>query len=463
MPDVVIIGGGIAGLSAAYELSRRGVSFVLLEQRPRPGGVILSEQIDGFTIDGGPDALIIQKPEGIALCNEIGLGDRLIATKPPRLAYVQRGGRLHPLPAASVMGIPTKVGPFVATKLFSWPGKIRMGLELFVPRKRDETDESIGAFITRRFGREATDYLAEPLLAGIHAGDVHTLSMRALFPRLVEAERKHGSLLRAFSNAQAPPPNPDGVFRSLPGGLSDLVDALVKTLPRESMALGTRVEGLERGQARDGFCVRVADGAPLGARAVVAAVPAFATSSIVRNLDADLSALCGSIPYASAATVALAFRRDAVRHPLTGSGYVVPRVENPAILAASWLSSKWPNRAPDDKVLLRTFVGGARDPRALECSDGELVDRSLKAIAPLLGISGPPLFSRVYRWDRANAQHDVGHLDRVQAIERALTRHAGLFVTGSGFRGVGIPDCIADGRATGRAVAEWLAREGRGG
>ncbi|HEY6211036.1 MAG TPA: protoporphyrinogen oxidase, partial [Vicinamibacterales bacterium] len=190
---------------------------------------------------------------------------------------------------------------------------------------------------------------------------------------------------------------------------------------------------------------------------------AFATSSIVRNLDADLSAVCGSIPYASAATVALAFRRDAVRHPLTGSGYVVPRVENPAILAASWLSSKWPNRAPDDKVLLRTFVGGARDPRALECSDGELVDRSLKAIAPLLGISGPPLFSRVYRWDRANAQHDVGHLDRVQAIERALTRHAGLFVTGSGFRGVGIPDCIADGRATGRAVAEWLAREGRGG
>jgi len=178
---------------------------------------------------------------------------------------------------------------------------------------------------------------------------------------------------------------------------------------------------------------------------------------MVRDLDADLAAACGSIRYASAATVALAFRSDAVAHPLTGSGYVVPRVENPAILAASWLSSKWPNRAPDGRVLLRTFVGGARDPRALERSDAELVQLSMSAIAPLLGISGPPLFSRIYRWERANAQHDVGHLARMQTIDRALTKHPGLFVTGSGFRGVGIPDCVADGRATGRAVAEFLA------
>ena len=196
--DVAVIGGGIAGLAAGYELSKRGVSFLVLERAPRAGGVILSESVDGFTIDGGPDALLIQKPEAIALCRELGLGDRLVGTKPPRIAYIQRGGRLHALPAASVLGIPTQIGPFVRTTLFSWPGKLRMGAELFIPPKRDEADESIGAFISRRFGHEAATYLAEPLLAGIHAGDVDRLSVRALFPRLVEAERKHGSLLRAF-------------------------------------------------------------------------------------------------------------------------------------------------------------------------------------------------------------------------------------------------------------------------
>jgi len=453
--DVAIIGGGIAGLSTAYELSRRNVSFVLLEERPRAGGVIYSEQVDGFTIDGGPDSLIVQKRDGIALCEEVGLGARLVPTKPPRLAYIQRGGVLHALPAASVMGIPTKVGPFLRTKLFSWPGKLRMGAEVFVPAKNDDHDESIGAFIGRRFGREAVEYLAEPLLAGIHAGDVDRLSMRALFPRFVDAERKHGSLLRAFR--QPEPASPDGVFRSLPGGLSELVDALVKTLPRDSIVLGAPVARVAVDAAGGEFCVHVSNRPPVRARAVVVASPAYAAGAVLRPLDADLASACESISYASAATVALAFDRGAVAHPLTGSGYVVPRAENPAILAASWLSSKWPHRAPDGKVLMRTFVGGARDPRAFDRSDTELVRLSLDAITPVLGISAAPLFSRVYRWERANAQHDVGHLARMQSIDRALAKHRGLFVTGSGFRGVGVPDCIADGRATGRAVAEFLS------
>jgi protoporphyrinogen oxidase len=190
--------------------------------------VIFSEDVDGFTIDGGPDALLIQKPEAIALCREIGLGDRLVSTKPPRIAYIQRGGRLHALPAASVLGIPTRVGPFVGTTLFSWAGKLRMGAELFVPPRRDDADESIGAFMTRRFGVEATTYLAEPLLAGIHAGDVDRLSVRALFPRLVDAERTHGSLLRSFrkSHLQSAARNSNRrAFKSLPGGLSEMVRA----------------------------------------------------------------------------------------------------------------------------------------------------------------------------------------------------------------------------------------------
>src|SRR5262245_11376815 len=191
--DVAVVGGGIAGLAAAYELSRRRLSFVVLEEAPRAGGVILSEEIGGFTIDGGPDSLLIQKPHAIALCEELGLGGRLVSTRPPRIAYIQRAGRLHPLPAASVLGIPTRLRPFIETGLFTWRGKARMGGELFVARRTDDGDESIGSFMTRRFGREATMYLAEPLLAGIHAGDVNRLSMNALFPRLVDAEKKYGS------------------------------------------------------------------------------------------------------------------------------------------------------------------------------------------------------------------------------------------------------------------------------
>jgi oxygen-dependent protoporphyrinogen oxidase len=473
--DVVIVGGGIAGLAAAYELSRRGVSCVVLERAARAGGVIFSEVVDGFTIDGGPDSLLVQKPAAIALCQEIGLGDRLVPTNPPRLAYIQRAGRLHALPAASVLGIPTRVGPFVRSSLFSWQGKLRMGAELFIPRRKgDDADESIGAFIGRRFGREAVTYLGEPLLAGIHAGDVDRLSVRALFPQFVEAERAHGSLLRAFRRRSQPGAgNVDGAFRSLPGGLSEMVDALVRALPAGSVRLGVTVTGI-RDQSSvisrqssvvshqssvvshqsSRFVLDTIGSPPIEARAVILAAPAFVTGAVTREYDAELSRLCGEIPYASSAAVVLAFGRDAVGHPLNGSGFVVPRVEGTGILATSWLSSKWPHRAPDDRVLLRAFVGGARDPQALERTDPELVAQSLAALTPLLGIRAQPLLARVYRWERANAQHEVGHLARMAAIERTLLRHPGLYLTGSGFRGVGIPDCIADARATAKAVAD---------
>lgn len=458
---VLIIGGGIAGLATAYELHRQGCAFTLLESRARPGGVVLSEEVDGFVLDAGPDSLLVQKPDGIKLCQELGLGDRLVSTKPPRLAYIQRGGRLYQLPAASVLGIPTQWGPFIRTGLFSWPGKVRMAAELFVPKRSEDTDESIGSFMRRRFGAEAAEFLAEPLLAGIHAGDVDRLSIRALFPRFVEAERKHGSLLRAFRQtpprpATAPRPGAspaggDGAFRSLPGGLSELIRALTAVLPPDALHLNTSVTDLS--VTPTGYRIRTNTGAQFDAARVVLATPAFATARIVRSLDSRLADLCAAIPYASAATVSLAYDRESVRHPLNGSGFVVPRTEGTGIMAGSWLSSKWPNRAPEGRVLLRTFIGGARDPRAFELSDAEMIDRSLKALTPLLGLSAPPLFTRVYRWEHANAQHEVGHLERVASIERTLESQPGLFVTGSAYRGVGIPDCVADARATARRVA----------
>jgi protoporphyrinogen/coproporphyrinogen III oxidase len=450
--DVVVVGGGIAGLSAAYELQKRGLSFVVLERAARAGGVILSEQVDGYTIDGGPDSLLTQKPEAIRLCEELGIGDRLVPTKPPRLAFIQRGGTLHPLPASSVLGIPTRFGPFIRTGLFTWAGKMRMAAEVFVPPRRDAADESIGSFMRRRFGDEAVTYLAEPLLAGIHAGDVEKLSIRALFPRFVETEHKHGSLLRAF-RSQPRAVSPDGVFRSLPGGLSELVQALVRALPSAALHLNTAVRRVLLNPLR----VETSDGQAVAGRAVILTAPAYVAAELVRDVDAKLSHLCSETPYASSGTVAMAFPRSAVAHPLNGSGFVVPRAEGSGILAASWLSSKWPHRAPDDRVLMRAFVGGGRDPQALQLSDAELTARSLAALRPLLGISGDPLLTRVYRFERASAQHEVGHMDRMAAIERALAARPGLYVTGSGFRGVGIPDCVADARATARKASECLA------
>jgi oxygen-dependent protoporphyrinogen oxidase len=459
--DVVIVGGGIAGLAAAYELYRRDVAFVVLERAPQPGGVIVGEEIDGFTIDAGPDSLLIQKPDGIRLCEELGLGDRLVSTLPPRLAFIQRDGKLYPLPAASVLGIPTRMGPFVRTGLFSWRAKLRMGAEVFIPRRAsavDRSDESIGAFMTRRFGREATTYLAEPLLAGIHAGDVDRLSLRALFPRFAEAEQIHGSLIRAFRRRPTAP-STAGAFKSLPGGLIEMVRALAARLPPGTLHTNTVVTRAVRQPDGRGLRVELGGSQAFDCRALVLSTPAYVTASILRDYDGDLGRRCAEIPYASLATVALAFPREAVDHPLNGSGYVVPRSEGSGILAATWLSSKWPHRAPEGTVLMRTFLGGSRDPGAIGQPDAGLVARSLAAIRPVLGIRGEPLLSRVYRFDRASAQHEVGHLDRMSEIDRILAAHPGLFLTGSGFRGVGIPDCVADARATAVTVADWLRRK----
>jgi oxygen-dependent protoporphyrinogen oxidase len=453
--DVIVVGAGIAGLAVAYDLSARGLRVRLLDRASRPGGVVLTEQIDGFTIDAGPDALLIQKPAAIALCRELGLGDRLFPTKLPRMAYIQRGGRLYPLPEASILGIPTKLMPLVTTGLFTWLGKVRMGLETVVARRTAGDDESIGGFMRRRFGPEAVDYLAEPLLAGIPAGDVERLSMRALFPRFLDAEQKHGSLIRSFRRMRAGAHGGgDGAFMSLPGGLEELVRAIVAALPPGTLSLGEAVVSVEGGAP---YIVTTAGGQRLEAPVVAVCTPAYIAADLLKPADADLAALCGQVQYASTATVALGYRREQIAHPLNGSGFVIPRVEKTTLMAASWVSSKWPMRAPEGFALLRGFIGGARDPHALDADDAQLIGHAKQELGTLLGIVGEPVLTRLYRWHRASAQHEVGHLDRMAAIDRVLARHPGLYVTGSGFRGAGLPDCIADGRATARQIATLVA------
>jgi oxygen-dependent protoporphyrinogen oxidase len=382
----------------------------------------------------------------------LGIADRLVPTLTPRTAYVLRDGQLHAIAEGSFLGFPITLGALARSRLFSLAGKARMAAEIVTPRRTADEDESIGSFVERRFGREAVDYLADPLLAGIHAGDVDRLSIRALFPRLVDAERRSGSVIRAL-RALHVRPSPQGAFVSLPGGTGELVDTLSGALVPGTVVTGARVTSVSRTAA---YSLQLMEG-EIRARSVVLATPAYVTASLLRATDRTLADLCEAVPYASTATVAFGFQRNQVSHPLRGTGFVVPRIEGLALLAGTWVSSKWPGRAPDGHVLLRGFLGGGRDPHRLDAADPELVDTAQRELTALLGISGSPLFTRLYRWTRQSPQYEVGHLQRVVSIERRLTALPGLFVTGSGFRAIGIPDCISDGRATAARAADFVA------
>jgi oxygen-dependent protoporphyrinogen oxidase len=391
----------------------------------------------------------VQKPAAVELCAELGIRDRLFPTNPPRTAFVVRKGQLTELPEASFLGIPTRVGPFIKTSLFSVPAKLRMATEVVRPRG-SARDESIGAFIGRRFGREAVDYLAEPLLAGIHAGDVDKLSIHSLFPRLVALEQSHGSVLRGLSAAMANMPKAsNGAFVSLPTGVAELPESLVTALGRDVIRCNTRVRQISGASP---YKLTLDTDASIYARRVIVTVPAWAASPMFSSVDPVLARACAEIPYASSATVAFGFHRDQIAHPLNGSGFVVPRVERKNLMAGTWVSSKWPHRAPEGHALLRGFLGGATSPGVLDRSDGALATMALDELRALLGISGEPSLVRVFRWPRATPQYTVGHAERVKRIEERLKALPGLFVTGSGYRGTGIPDCIADARATAAAA-----------
>lgn len=451
MPEVIVIGAGVAGLTAAWTLTREGVDVLLLERSPRVGGVIVTDFVDGFVIDGGPDSLLVQKPAALELCRDLGIAEQLVHTLRPRTAFVVRDRRLIPLPEGSYLGLPTRLAPFVTTPLFSWSGKARMAMEPFIHSKTSDEDESIGGFIGRRFGSEAREWLAEPLLAGIHSGDVDRLSINELFPRLADAERS-GSVLRAITRLQ-PSSSSQGAFVSFPKGIQELTNALERAVDPSRIRCDASVAGVT---GAGPFAVELSNGEHLEARAVVVATPSWAAASILAPVDAELAKLCTSIEYASSATAVFALRREQVRHPMQGSGYVVPFRERRALMAATWVTSKWPSRAPEDHVLLRGFVGGVRDPGILDQADDRLATSAFSDLADMLAISGEPLLTRIYRWPRANAQYNVGHAAIVRAIDARLSQLPGMFLTGSAYRGTGIPDCVADARATAGLVVRCV-------
>lgn len=441
---IAIIGGGISGLAAAYELTTRSIPFTLFEAGGRVGGLIRTDHVDGFTIEAGADSMLVQKRAALDLCAELGLTPRLIAPKSPRSAFVLHRGRLHRLPARSVFGIPATWTQLLGYSLLPLPVRARLALERVVPANRKTGDESIAAFFRRRFGAASVDLLAQPLLGGIHSGDVETLSLPALFPRLAEAERSGRTVLR-WARQTARAADAGGAFRSLSSGMGELVESIRRRLPAASVHCDAPVTRVTR---HEGAWEISTPGGTALFDGVILACPAPAAAGILRVIDGGAAEICEQVRYVSTVSIALAWPREDVSHPLDGSGLVVARASNQTrITACTWVSSKWEGRAPAGHVLLRAYAGGAHDSGAVDASDAELVDVAVRELSAILSISGPPVLARVHRWRGAGAQHEVGHLARMTELETRLARHPGLVVAGSGFRSIGIPDCVADGRA----------------
>jgi oxygen-dependent protoporphyrinogen oxidase len=453
---VAVIGGGISGLSAAYALHKRQVPYLLLEAGPSLGGVIRTEMRDGFLLEGGPDSMLAQKPEGIALCRELGLGDRLVPTNPDlRSVYVLRRRRLHPLPEGMMLAVPTKILPLARSGLFSWPGKLRMGLDLVIPGGNGKGDESIASFLRRRFGQEAVERIGEPLLAGIHAGDPERLSILATFPRFRDLEARHGSLVRGMWATPRPKPapgtKPPSAFYSLRGGLREMVDALVVRLDHAS--IWTKAVVLRVSRTAEGFSLVTGDGDVVRAERVVVAAPGPRIAPALQELVPEVARTLAAIPFASSATVLLGYRRGDVTHPLDGYGMVVPRTEGLRTTALSFVSTKFPCRAPEGHVLLRGFLGGVRDGEVMSLSNEEMIDTVEREMTGILGLRGQPVMSRVFRWPGGTPQLEVGHIERMAAVEQMVAAVPGLHLTGAGLRSTGIPDSVADGTRAAEAAA----------
>ena len=449
---VVIVGGGITGLATAYFLQEQArtlhqpLEIFLIEREHRLGGKVLTEHAQGFIIEGGPDSFLTQKPWALQLCELLGLADRLTGPQPHRKTFVLLGGRLRRLPEGVMGLVPTRLGSFLRSDLFSGWGKLRMVVEPLVPPRRDDRDESLGEFVRRRLGRQALERLAEPLLAGIYAAEADRLSLLATFPRLRELERRHGSLTagvmaqrrRRSKDAKESKP----LFMTLRPGLSALVEALRARLHGVKVITGQRVAQLERRNTKSSYSLRLADGRLLEADALVLTTPAHVAAELLEPLSPKAAELLAKFPTVSTAVVTLAFRRSQVEHPLDGTGFVVPHVEGRALTGCTWSSSKWPGLAPEGFVLLRCFFGRAGQEDALELNDGDLVHLAYEELHALLGLRGKPILTRVHRWPRAMPQYLIGHLDRLAQIEEALGEHPGLILAGAAYRGIGLPDCI---------------------
>jgi len=459
---IAIVGGGIAGLAAAYELTKQqrekglNLSLDIFESRDRLGGVILTEYEDDYVLDAGPDAILTLKPAALQLCRELGLEDDVIPTRDEhRGVALYSRGKLRSLPYGTGSSMVRKLEAYATSGVVSWSAKLRMAADLVLPRGRPREDESMSDFFGRRLGREAVERIVDPLIAGIYSGDPDRLSIYSLFPRFPQMVAKRRSIL--LSMLKAPQSSrTDGrtlpVFCSLREGLGQLVEALIERLDDTRIFLGTDISAVRRRE--NGYAVVTEGDAHEAYSDVIIATPAWVAARLLASDFSAVSEAMQSIRYVSSGAVFFAYKRDKVAERLRGYGFLVPNCEGRRINGATWISNKFEHRSPAEGFLVRCFVGGDRTAEQLDMDDGALVRVCRDELREIAGITAEPLFSRVYRWRQSNPQYDVGHATRSQQIDAELSNYPGLHVTGSGFRGIGLPDCVRDGRETARRLLE---------
>jgi len=519
---IAIVGGGMAGLGAARVLEDAraadpSVDWHLYEDERRFGGKVHTVRREGFVVEGGPDSAIIEKPWPIKLARELGIGDQFAESNEDiRKSFVYARGRLHELPEGIILMVPTRMVPFALSSLMSWPGKLRMGMDLLLPRggaaTSGEADESLGDFVRRRLGREALARIAEPIVAGIHAGDPEQMSVRATFPMFLDMEQQHRSLIVAMlkrrkarqkaaaarggaaaggaagagaagggatggggaaaeSGVASAPAGPRSYFYSFKGGLQDLSDAVVASLPAERLHAGAAVTAMApcgagcgtsgagcgtSGAGSGAYALQLADGTRVVADAVVLATPAWASGELLRSVAPLPAAGLSSIEYVTTATVSVAFRRDQVEHDLKGFGFVVPRAEGRPVMATTWSSSKFDGRAPDGHVLLRSFLGRAGIEAAAQLDDEEMTKVVRAELRQILGISAAPELVQIFRWPKGMPQYRVGHVALVEKIEAGMAKVPGVELAGGAYHGIGIGDCLREGAAAAERALEHV-------
>ena len=467
MKRIAIIGGGISGLSAAFAIEgqrRAGadVEYVLYESSSRLGGVLRTEHIEGCVVEAGPDSFVTEKPWAADLARALGLGDQLIGSNDAdRKTYILTRGRLVEMPDGLMFMVPTKILPTGLSPLFSWKTKLRMTQELFHPPRAVDHDESVAAFVERHYGAEMVDRLADPLLSGIYGGEAANLSVRAVLPRFAEMERTHGSLGRAMLAARkkmrdgprkpAPP-----LFTSLKDGMQHLAEAVVSRLTQSALVTDATVQAI---QPQAGGWLVSAGLQSDEFDAVIVALPAPAAAQVLRLARAELAGELAAIQYSSSITVGLGYDREVRQSLPPGFGFLVPRSEGKRLLAATFVHNKFPHRAPYDRALLRCFFAGANAEDVWPFSDEQIIEIARNELQQILGpqikgLRAEPLFARVYKWKSAMPQYSVGHLDRLDRIERLRQSLPGLALAGNGYRGIGVPDCVRSGRDAANALMQ---------
>ncbi len=467
MKKIAVIGAGISGLSTAYAIERLAgeagldVEVTVLEREERTGGKIWSIKEEGYLCEWGPNGFLDSKPMTLELCAQLGIEDRLERSNDnARKRFIYSGGILNRLPENGPM--------FLQSKLISWPGKIRLAQEFIKPKRTDGVDETLANFARRRLGAEALDKLIGPMVSGIFAGNPETMSLKSCFPRIHELEQEYGGLLKAMMKMAkqkkaevkagkqvASAAGPAGVLTSFVAGIQELTDGTIKEL-KGKVQTGHAVTGLKA--IDGGWELRLADGSNYDAQIVVSAAPAHVLKELTWSLDGELSELLNAIPYAPMNVICFGYEKDKVERDLDGFGYLIPKKEGCQILGTLWDSSIFPSRAPEGHVMLRSMMGGATTPEAIDLSDAEVKERTMAELKKIMGISAEPDFVRIFRHQHAIPQYVVGHADRLVAIDERLKSHAGLILTGNAFSGIGLNDCVNAANKAGEQVMSCLQR-----